>query len=121
QTVPSSLTALLIAVTPLWFALLDWLRPGGTRPSFQTMLGIVVGFVGVAMLASGPGLLRPNAVDLRGVAALMLASIAWASGSHYLGGSSDRPWRCDHHNQERVGQFHRENSRRGDQKFNQRL
>src|SRR5439155_10904491 len=58
QTVPSSLTALLIAVTPLWFALLDWLRPGGTRPSFQTMLGIVVGFVGVAMLASGPGLLR---------------------------------------------------------------
>lgn len=83
QEVSSSLTALLIAVTPLWFAMLDWLRPGGTRPSFQTMLGIVVGFVGVAMLAGGPGVLRPNAVDLPAVAALMLASIAWASGSLY--------------------------------------
>src|SRR5262245_11371348 len=32
QTVPSGLTALIIAVTPMWFALMDWVRPGGTRP-----------------------------------------------------------------------------------------
>src|SRR6266540_2107584 len=36
QKLASSLTALLIAITPLWFVLLDWLRPGGLRPSFQT-------------------------------------------------------------------------------------
>src|SRR5438046_2019563 len=32
QTVPSGIAALIIAGTPLWFAVLDWLRPGGTRP-----------------------------------------------------------------------------------------
>src|SRR5881394_937794 len=50
QRVASSLTALVIAITPLWFVLLDWMRPRGTRPTFQTMLGIIVGFAGVAML-----------------------------------------------------------------------
>src|SRR6266545_8099640 len=33
QKVPSGLTALIIAGTPVWFALFDWLRPGGVRPT----------------------------------------------------------------------------------------
>ncbi len=81
QKVASSLAALLIAITPLWFVLLDWLRPRGTRPGFQTVLGIVVGFAGVALLVGGPDVMRRHAAALPGVAALMLASIAWASGS----------------------------------------
>src|SRR5580692_2941606 len=36
QTVPSNLAALLVALTPVWFALLDWLRPGGKRPVMYT-------------------------------------------------------------------------------------
>src|SRR5207248_11332443 len=42
-----------------------------------------VGFGGVAGLVGGPDEMRRNAVDLQGVTALMLASIAWASGSLY--------------------------------------
>src|SRR5437762_3680686 len=76
QKVASSLTALLVAITPLWFVLLDWLRPRGTRPSFQTWLGIGVGFAGVAGLVGGPDGMRRNAVALSAVAALMIASIA---------------------------------------------
>lgn len=83
QKVPSSLTALLIAITPLWFVLLDWWRPRGTRPSAQTVFGVVVGFAGVALLVAGRDATRSNTVDLRGVAALMAASIAWATGSLY--------------------------------------
>src|SRR5881396_2077358 len=83
QKLASSLTALLIAITPLWFVLLDWLRPGGTRPAFQTMLGIGVGFAGVAMLVGGVNGARQSALDLSAVVALMIASIAWASGSLY--------------------------------------
>lgn len=83
QTVPSSVAALLIAMTPLWFALLDWLRPGGTRPSFQTVAGIVVGFTGVVMLVGSRENLRQQAINPAGVAALFGASIAWASGSLY--------------------------------------
>ena len=83
QKLASSLTALLIAITPLWFVLLDWFRPRGTRPAFQTMFGIVVGFAGVAMLLGRRDAIGRNAVDLSAVAALMIASVSWASGSLY--------------------------------------
>lgn len=83
QKVPSSLTALLIAVAPLWFALLDWLRPGGRRPHFQTAFGIGVGFAGMVMLVGSREALRANAIDPAGASALMLASFAWAGGSLY--------------------------------------
>jgi len=83
QKVPSGLTALLIAITPLWFVLLDWWRPRGTRPTFQTMLGIIVGFAGMAMLFGGGDALRQSAADYSAVAALLIASIAWAFGSLY--------------------------------------
>jgi drug/metabolite transporter (DMT)-like permease len=83
QKLASSLTALLIAITPLWFVLLDWFRPGGKRPAFQTMLGITVGFAGVAMLVGGGTGARQSEFDLSAVVALMIASIAWASGSLY--------------------------------------
>jgi len=83
QRVPSGVTALIIAATPVWFALFDWLRPGGTRPALQTSLGIGVGFAGVLLL-TGPGTpARDGAVDLAGVAALLGAGIAWAIGSLY--------------------------------------
>lgn len=83
QKVPSGITALLIAVTPLWFALLDWLRPHGIRPRFQTVLGIVIGFAGVVMLVGSRHILRSNAIDPAGAMALMLASVCWAGGSLY--------------------------------------
>jgi drug/metabolite transporter (DMT)-like permease len=83
QKLASSLTALLIAVTPLWFVLLDWLRPRGTRPTLQTLLGIVVGFAGVALLVGRGNATRQNPVDLSAVTALVIASVAWASGSLY--------------------------------------
>src|SRR5262249_54199526 len=67
----------------LWFVLLDWLRLGGTRPAFQTMLGIVIGFGGMALLVGGRDALGKNGVDLSALAALMFASISWASGSLY--------------------------------------
>src|SRR5438552_4649162 len=33
QRVPSGLTALLVAMVPLWMVLVDWARPGGPRPT----------------------------------------------------------------------------------------
>ena len=50
QTVPSGRAALVIATTPAWFALMEWLRPGGTRPKLQTVIGIAIGFAGVSLL-----------------------------------------------------------------------
>ncbi|MFO1498081.1 MAG: drug/metabolite exporter YedA [Verrucomicrobiota bacterium] len=83
QTVPSSLVALLIAVTPLWFALLDWLRPGGTRPKRSTAVGLVIGFGGMILLVGPMGDLEQARIRPAGLVALLAASIAWASGSLY--------------------------------------
>jgi drug/metabolite transporter (DMT)-like permease len=82
QTLPSGLAALLIGLTPMWFALLDWARPAGTRPQPQTLLGIVVGFSGVALLIAGRGLGTGRAeMPLPGVIAMVLAGISWTGGS----------------------------------------
>jgi drug/metabolite transporter (DMT)-like permease len=83
QKVSSGLAALIIAGTPLWFALFDWLRPGGARPTLQTVLGIAVGFGGVLMLVGSRSALRGGAADSMGVVALVCASVAWAIGSLY--------------------------------------
>ena len=83
QKVPSSTAALLIAITPLWFALLDWVRPNGVRPHLQTLIGIVIGFGGMVLLVGSRDPLRHQSIDPAGAAALMLASLAWASGSLY--------------------------------------
>jgi drug/metabolite transporter (DMT)-like permease len=83
QKVPSGLAALIIAGTPVWFALFDWLRPGGVRPALQTAIGIAVGFAGVTMLVGSGSTLVEGGVDLAGVTALVFASMAWAAGSLY--------------------------------------
>src|SRR5471030_1398586 len=57
QRVPSGITALLVAIVPLWMVLLDWLRPGGKRPPFLVFVGLALGLGGLALLM-GPDSLR---------------------------------------------------------------
>ena len=80
QFIPSSVTALLVALTPLWMVLFDWLRPHGVRPRPFVVAGLAVGFVGVALLARGDGI-HPGPANGWGIVALMAASISWAFGS----------------------------------------
>jgi drug/metabolite transporter (DMT)-like permease len=83
KTVPSGLTALLIALTPVWFALLDWARPGGLRPHVKTVAGIVVGFVGVILLVTARGSAAQSAAGWAGPLAIIAAGASWAGGSLY--------------------------------------
>src|SRR4029077_5735850 len=53
MTVPSGIAALLVATVTLWMVVVDWLRPRGHRPSGRVLFGIVMGFVGMAILV-GP-------------------------------------------------------------------
>ncbi|MCI0746318.1 MAG: EamA family transporter [Verrucomicrobia subdivision 3 bacterium] len=94
KTVPSALTALLIALTPVWFALLDWARPGGVRPRMKTAAGIVVGFVGVIMLVTSRNAGTQSVADWLGALALIVAGAFWASGSLYSKYNSNTasPW-----------------------------
>jgi drug/metabolite transporter (DMT)-like permease len=85
QRVPSGVTALLVATVPVWMVLLDWLRPGGTRPRVGVFAGLALGLAGLALLvgqgASGSG----ERVDPVGAAVLAGGSILWAIGSLYIG------------------------------------
>lgn len=79
QFVDSGLTALLVSTTPLWMVLLHWLFQGGSRPGPRLIAGLVLGFVGVALLAKpGSGQVEPLAALL-----LVFASLCWAGGSIY--------------------------------------
>lgn len=79
QRVDSSLAALLVATVPLWMLLLDWLRPGGTRPSALTALGVAVGIGGVVLLVWPSG--GRLSVDPLGAAGLLGATLSWSVGS----------------------------------------
>src|SRR5437667_118663 len=82
KTVPTGISALLIAAVPLWLALLDRVV-FGRRLSAVGTAGIVVGFAGVALLVGTPG----GALDAGGVIALLVGPIGWASGSLYARGA----------------------------------
>lgn len=77
QTVPTGVSALVIASLPLWIVVLDRLF-FGARLTWRAGLGVAVGFAGVAVLVS-PG--APGAVDLAGGLALLFAAVGWATGT----------------------------------------
>lgn len=83
QVVPSGITALLVAMVSLWLVIVDWVRPGGRRPVPKVLLGLVLGFGGMALLVGPAHLGGSERVDLRGVAVLVVACFAWACGSLY--------------------------------------
>jgi len=82
QYVTSSLAALLVATVPLWMVLLDTFRPGGHPPGFIASAGILVGFGGVVLLI-GSESAGADTMNLAGGAALVVASVFWATGSIY--------------------------------------
>jgi drug/metabolite transporter (DMT)-like permease len=88
RTVPSGVAALLVAMVPLWMVLLEWLRPGGTRPTGRVMVGLAVGFAGMVILVGPSQLAGAGAVDFGGAALVLCASLAWSIGSIYARGAT---------------------------------
>ncbi len=80
QTIPSGLAAVLIAMLPVWVALIGRVFLGERLPRLA-VVGIVVGFVGVAVLV-GPTIGgEAGSLEPFGLAALILSPISWAAGS----------------------------------------
>lgn len=78
---PSAVAALLITSVPLWMALLDWLAFRGPAPNGLVVLGILLGFGGVALLAGEGGGWEGGVVDPWYVIAILLGCLCWATGS----------------------------------------
>jgi drug/metabolite transporter (DMT)-like permease len=82
QTIPSGITAVVVAMMPVWVAIFGGAFFGDRLPRIAG-LGIVVGFVGVAILVGPTALGAPEALDAAGVLAILVAPIAWSIGSLY--------------------------------------
>ena len=80
QTVPSGIAALLIAMMPVWVAVLGRVFLGERLPRLA-IAGIAVGLAGVAILVGGPD--PGNPLDPAGVLALIVSPISWSIGSLY--------------------------------------
>jgi drug/metabolite transporter (DMT)-like permease len=77
EGLPSGLAALIIAAVPLWVVLLRALTHD--RPAGRTLLGVAIGFVGLAVLL-GPGA-RPSGVGVTPALLILGSSVLWSLGS----------------------------------------
>ncbi|MDE0897903.1 MAG: EamA family transporter [Longimicrobiales bacterium] len=81
QWVPSGLVALLVASVPLWMVILDRFFGSRVKPTRRTVIGLTVGFSGVALLAGSPGVGAGGSKELLGALFVMGGSLCWAAGS----------------------------------------
>jgi drug/metabolite transporter (DMT)-like permease len=81
KIVPSGITALLIAMTPLWMTLFPWLAGHTARPSRIIFFALSLGIAGVGLLISGNLHSAHHHHYLLGVVVIIIASISWAAGS----------------------------------------
>jgi drug/metabolite transporter (DMT)-like permease len=91
-TVPSGIAALLVALVPVWVAILGGIFLGDRLPR-QAVIGIAIGFAGVAILVGPSALGGGGALDPLGLAACLLAPIAWAAGSLFASRRAALPGR----------------------------
>jgi drug/metabolite transporter (DMT)-like permease len=85
QYVPSGLTAVLIAITPFWQALIERLLPNGDRFSRKALAGLTIGFAGIVVLV-WPSMTQGGAggrAFVLGVVAIQIACIGWVLGTSY--------------------------------------
>lgn len=84
KTVPSGVAALVIATSPFWLTLFETFRAGGAKPTWLSIVGLVVGFGGVFLLI-GPTEITGSqqSIDPFGAVMLLIAPVLWSLGSIY--------------------------------------
>ena len=81
----SGLTAVLIATTPFWSALIERLLPNGERFTTRSLIGLAIGFAGIVVLV-WPEMTHGGASGrsfIIGVIAIQLACVGWVVGTSY--------------------------------------
>lgn len=83
QRIASGIAALIVGTVPLWLVLIEALRPGGGKPTWQALLGLIVGFSGIYLLIGPSELTGDLQFDTVGTVAVIFASFFWSLGSIY--------------------------------------
>jgi drug/metabolite transporter (DMT)-like permease len=80
RTIPSGVAGIVIATVPLWMVAIDRFLLGQRQPPI-VLAGIVIGFVGAAVLVGGA--VFGGELDVGGVLVAVGAAACWAFGSIY--------------------------------------
>ncbi len=83
QRIASGIAALIVGTVPLWLVLIEALRPGGVKPGWHAIVGLLVGFAGIYLLISPSELTGRLQFDVIGTLAVVAASFLWSIGSIY--------------------------------------
>ena len=83
QRIASGVAALIIGTVPLWLVLIEAIRPGGVRPSWRALIGLIVGFGGIYLLIGPSELTGKFQFDVLGTLTLITAAFLWSVGSIY--------------------------------------
>ncbi|KXK11973.1 MAG: hypothetical protein UZ14_CFX002002553 [Chloroflexi bacterium OLB14] len=88
QTIPSGIAALIVGTVPMFLVIMEAIRPNGAKPTWQTIIGLVIGFIGIFILV-GPAEISGSEAKLNvaGVIAVFMACVFWAWGSIYSKGA----------------------------------
>lgn len=81
--VPTGLAALIVAITPLWFLVVDSFAFRGDRPGGKGYIGLALGIVGIGVLL-WPKLMSTTTLGRKqfyAASVLMLGSLCWSIGS----------------------------------------
>lgn len=83
QWVPTGFAALIVAVTPIWFLMLETFVFRGDRLSRRGLIGVALGIAGIAVLFWPKFEYRSTlgVMPLIGASTLLLSSFSWSVGS----------------------------------------
>lgn len=81
QWIPSGLASLFVTLSPFWMIAAEALIPGGDKPTRAALGGMLVGFIGVALLLQPENASGVSTAVINGFLILQLGCAAWAVGS----------------------------------------
>lgn len=91
---PSSMSSMVVATTPIWIVATASVRPGGKAPRIKEWIGLALGLAGLGLLV-GPSALAAmkgtaGALDIGAAGLVLFGTISWAIGS-VIGRELPRP------------------------------
>ncbi len=81
RTVPTGVVALIIALVPIWLALMDRVVLRSSALGWRTVVGLVAGFAGASLLVGAGASI--DGLDLPGMLFAVGASLSWSAGTLY--------------------------------------
>lgn len=81
RTVPTGVVALIIALVPIWLALMDRVILKSAPLGWRAVVGLVAGFTGASLLVGAGASI--DGLDLPGMLFAVGASLSWSAGTLY--------------------------------------